>query len=467
MEYGYPFCFLFTIEVSPLVSCITVHTVVWTSLCQIMSGPAPPLDHSRTFLSVNKTSISSEQNNNRANESIVYRYTLTGLHDEEAQIQTWASFCANVFSYKANPPPPSYFARHYLNDPQRSHPSFIRVAYDNNNNELVASCRIFWKTLSDGSGRSGRTCSDNSKSLVAAGIGEVCTRQDHRRRGLSKQLLQDALEIIQSTNHADVCLLHAAPTFFPVYQSVGFEVGPESLWKVVPINVLDEASCDRDHHHRDSTAHQQGIHLRQAEFPKDTSDFMQLYQSYSENRFAGCIRRSSAYWNEYLSEELQGRLWVCCSNDKDSTTLGWMSIRSRGSGRYQLQDFGCSMDLLPTAKKEDNEQEPSSNTSLYMVFSFLLTKTLKQCGALSDESEPGAVQLHLPSSVFEEVQESFRQQQTMVGSGLRSSILNFDNASDENDGGWMYKPISKKAKAWLTNAVANKHPHLIWPADSF
>ena len=75
-------------------------------------------------------------------------YHLRSLTEDD--ITRWSEFCASVFSYKPNPPPSSYFARHYHNDPRRD-ASLIRVLIHCPNNtmeecqngEIVSSVRIF------------------------------------------------------------------------------------------------------------------------------------------------------------------------------------------------------------------------------------------------------------------------------------------------------------------------------------
>jgi hypothetical protein len=113
-------------------------------------------------------------------------YVLRGL--KEREILQWASFCASIFAYKESPPPPDYFSRHYYNDPDRQS-SFIRVAVSQKDNEIVASCRIFARKIS----------TKNGSFLKAGGIGEVCTSPHHRKRGLSKELLQDCIRIMISS----------------------------------------------------------------------------------------------------------------------------------------------------------------------------------------------------------------------------------------------------------------------------
>jgi len=71
---------------------------------------------------------------------------IRGLSEDE--ISTWANFCASCFSYKPDPPLPSYFERHYYNDPRRDS-TLIRVAV-NADGEIVSSVRVFRRTVSLG-----------------------------------------------------------------------------------------------------------------------------------------------------------------------------------------------------------------------------------------------------------------------------------------------------------------------------
>lgn len=99
------------------------------------------------------------------------KYCLRGIVND-TEIERWAEFCASVFAYKANPPPASYFTRHYFNDPFARAPSLIRIAV--HEDAIVASCRVFARRISLTGGQ----------TVIAGGIGEVCTSADHRRRGM-------------------------------------------------------------------------------------------------------------------------------------------------------------------------------------------------------------------------------------------------------------------------------------------
>ena len=84
-------------------------------------------------------------------------YQLSSLTDDD--INRWTQFCANCFSYKANPPPASYFENHYRNDPRRDS-SLIRVIYfnDANNNRVESNAEGCDKKIIVSKKTQGSTC---------------------------------------------------------------------------------------------------------------------------------------------------------------------------------------------------------------------------------------------------------------------------------------------------------------------
>lgn len=217
-------------------------------------------------------------------------YIIRGLLPEE--LETWADFCARVFSYKPNPPSVEYFRRHFVNDPDQGSTSLIRVAVyhrsDGGSQAIVSSCRIFLRTLSLGN----LTENDNQTTVLAGGIGEVCTDPLHRLKGLSKALLRNAIAIMKE-RQLQVSLLHAAPPFFPVYESCGYRCS-KSYWMDVDVDVTKLPQSDFT---------SGGKRVRRAQFPQDTDCLQRIHQQFSEQRLAGCIIRSKEYWNRYLSGE--------------------------------------------------------------------------------------------------------------------------------------------------------------------
>ena len=397
-----------------------------------------------------------------------YTYTIRGLRNDD-EVHDWATFCASIFAYKPNPPPPSYFERHFYNDPEGpiNGPSLIRVAVDNETKDIVASCRVFVRTISSGSFDDG--CGDAVAAAVqvrAGGIGEVCTSNQHRKRGLSKILLLDCLRIMKEQLNLQVSLLHAAPVFFPVYEKSGGYKCTKSEWSSIQISynsTVEPLSSS-------SSSPAFRYHVRLASFPNDTFRLQSLHQQYSERRFAGCIIRSEEYWNTYLSKELDNSLFVLTkTNASDDIIVAWLSIRQRGENRYQLREFGVDTSA--------NDDDISTDLAMEYLLPHAMNELLdNQAKSL----EPCT--LVLPSVVLDETRRSSSE------SGASSSrfAVDWSTASSENDLGWMYLPLNKEdvATAWLDSIIVNPNDdsrtdkgasttrtqnrrHLIWPADSF
>lgn len=337
-------------------------------------------------------------------------YILRGL--EEDEIKPWATFCASIFAYKTNPPPPEYFERHFYNDPLRR-ASLIRVALtmdsDRAATQIVASCRVFERFVSDGKGG----------SIRAGGIGEVCTNTHHRRRGLSKELLRDCIDIMEESG-MKASILHAAPTFFPVYRSMGYQC-TKSEWSLLDVSIPP------------TVVHEENNLVREAVFPDDTATLMALHQSFSETKFVGCIVRYEDYWNTYLSNELKGSLFVL-EDPSSKKPFASLSVRPRGD-RWQLREFSYS---------------ENSACSLSQAMRILLRKTLSQ--ALSTDAK----KLHLPT---------FLEQILRQDRDTNKDWISWDSVVEENDEGWMYRPIG--AEGISVVELSQTCPHLIWPADSF
>ena len=352
-------------------------------------------------------------------DGAVVSYEIRGL--QESEVPQWAEFCASIFAYKASPPPASYFERHFFNDPNRD-ASMIRVAFFGT--EMVASCRVFLRTIS--LGRNGSTCN-------AGGIGEVCTSADHRRRGLSKVLLQSAISIMNE-HQLPLSLLHAAPAFFPVYEASGYSC-TQTRWSVLKIskNKLTEYNKSKE----DGC-----IIVRPASFPKDSSQLQALHKHYTEDRIAGTIIRSRKYWDEYLSVELKDSLWVAAAKQEedDETSnllLGWMSIRPR-NGRFQLREFGVNA-------------EPSTARK---VFPVLLAKCLESETIIDDSSD--VISLAIPSFVMEDLQKDQKDLPFIEWAAVES----------DDDQGWMYKTL-EAGSVDMPNIIQEGTNHLVWPSDSF
>lgn len=397
----------------------------------------------------------------------IIKYILRGLHhaassdDEEdnnnEDINVWTHFCAQAFAHKPIPPCASYFYRHYSNDPRRD-ANLVRVMVsltekEEKEKEMASSVRIFRRTLSSGD------CS-SSLTFEAGGIGEVCTSPNHRRRGLSTILLHNALTIMQddSSNNNNnsggmsCSVLHASPDFRQYYTKVGGYQSVSSFWYVVPIEYKNLcASITTDNSRKLSSAGR--FRVRNAIFPQDAPRLYQLYQIYSEQRLVTIVR-SLEYWDKYVSAELSNSLWVLTStlddsDDDDCNIVAWMSIKEKGNGRYQLREFGLDKEQISTT----------------LAMSRLLHATLDQ---VMEEDE--GVSLLLPSFVLSEIKEESMMNDDNVNDD-NASFMKIDNATEENDDGWMYVNFDYSSSPMsIVEILTREHdrvPHLIWPTDSF
>lgn len=406
-------------------------------------------------------------------DGTIIKYLLRGLHnassdDEEEDnnnedINVWTHFCAQAFAHKKPIPPcASYFYRHYSNDPRRG-ANLVRVMVSltekEEEKEMASSVRIFRRTLSSGGG-----CS-SSLTFEAGGIGEVCTSPKHRRRGLSTILLHNALTVMQDDSNdsndnnnnnsggMSCSVLHASPDFRPYYTKVGGYQSVRSFWSVVPIEYANlRASITTDNSRKLSNAGR--FRVRHAIFPQDAPRLYHLYKLYSEQRFV-TIARSIEYWEKYVSVELNNSLWVLTFDKGDDicNIVAWMSIKEMGTGRYQLREFGLDKEQITTI----------------LAMSRLLHVTLDQ---VMGEQEEG-VSLVLPSFVLSEIKE-----ESIMNDDVKvySSFMNIQDATEENDDGWMYVNFDNSSchtspmPSILELLGIGEHDrvtHLIWPTDSF
>ena len=381
----------------------------------------------------------------------------------ESDVIQWASFCASCFSYKSNPPPASYFARHFHNDPLRD-ASLIHVIKhkDHHSNivEIVASTRVFFRFISCG----------NGSHVLAGGIGEVCTAEFHRKKGLAKALLQKAVHSmynytpkaeISSKSRMQCSLLHASPSLTNVYEKSANYESVVSHWSVLPLKVSELMKND--------VGNKTNVFVRLASFPKDTPALKRIHKELSEDRFAGCIVRSEDYWNEYLSKEIGDSLFVLVfdkndesinynvNDSKSGEILGWISVRQRSGLRVQVRDYGICKDSL---RKHDFDAVLAFRTLLKRALHQLIEKRDRE-----DGTDIHARELALPTFVLQEMYEQDLSRDC--------DWIDWEKkVREEDDPGWMYKILSeggdaKSAYDMVSIVQQDGIPHLIWPSDSF
>lgn len=248
-------------------------------------------------------------------------------------------------------------------------------------------------------------------------------------------------------------MLHAAPAFFPVYESVEY-TGSTSNWTDVPVKVAKLLSLQYEN---PSTV--KCRHVRRAQFPGDTEQLQRLHQQCSEHRLAGCILRSSDYWNNYLSQEiLQNPLYVlangCDDDDEgDIIVVAWLSIGFDATlHTVQMRDFGM----------DESHQEVTT------AFGQLLQRALQKLPA---DNRPFNTTLQLPSFLAIQLQD-LQTNDTDASPAPKTAHIDWSKAVARSDHGWMYLALTKKFDLASMLGSENSPPqqkqqHFIWPSDSF
>eukprot|EP00531_Pseudo-nitzschia_arenysensis_P010608 CAMPEP_0116137656 /NCGR_PEP_ID=MMETSP0329-20121206/12360_1 /TAXON_ID=697910 /ORGANISM="Pseudo-nitzschia arenysensis, Strain B593" /LENGTH=417 /DNA_ID=CAMNT_0003632577 /DNA_START=55 /DNA_END=1308 /DNA_ORIENTATION=- len=399
------------------------------------------------------------------NETNTTEYVLRGLREDE--IRLWSEFCASVFSYKKNPPPSEYFYRHYANDPTTKVPGssrLIRVALFEGT--IVASCRVFLKDIS-----SGTTQQNVQTVLRSGGIGEVCTDVKHRRRGISKKLLENAIAIMEERSDVQISSLHAAPTFFPLYQLLGYSAPPISnpsggnRWSTVDFCWKPSG--------REMTNNDSEFQIRPAEFPRDTEILQKLHEKYSEENLAGCILRSQEYWNKYLSKELEGFLFVLVSKENLGKVLSWLSLKAcNGGDLFCVQEFGIDLPFLTETKSLTIDQAVTK----------LVSHAIEDHSLYSSSVDPIICSVKLPGFVSDEIRSCQDSNKKTKNEPLSFA---WESEQMEIDRGWMYRGVGNSGTTitdefldFIQGTVATpreeiakqqlrRREHFVWPSDSF
>jgi hypothetical protein len=193
-----------------------------------------------------------------------------------------------------------------------------------------------------------------------------------------------------------------------------------------------------------TTASTSSSTIREASFPKDTDRLSRLHRNYSEQRFAGCIIRSNEYWNNYLSIELKGSLWVL---EVGGTLVAWLSLRSRGD-RFQLREFGVDTDCSASGV--------TTNTALTMLLAHVMKEIQSPAGSRMVEEWLLAV----PTFILDECRLQAGEECV--------PYVDWPKLTNDDDLGWMYRYKIQDENVSIDSINGSSQtPHLIWPADSF
>ncbi len=99
----------------------------------------------------------------------------------EAELKQWAQHCASVFSGPDDTP--AYFSNHYLLDPTHD-PNGVFLAVDGD--VIASTLRVFRREIYV-----------RGRRITMGGIGEVSTKPEYRKQGLSGKLLEMAVAYME------------------------------------------------------------------------------------------------------------------------------------------------------------------------------------------------------------------------------------------------------------------------------
>ncbi len=254
----------------------------------------------------------------------------------------WLDFVAACFKSKGTPR--EYFERHLLYSADANEP-LILVATDECST-FCASLRIF---------RLKQKICGRSYTNVG-GIGEVCTHPNYRRRGIGRQLLEEAVKSMKN-QEMDYSILHASKHLREFYVRAGWNIALPVRRRLLRVMLCNNASSFS------------GILCRRGA-RSDIPSLYAIWKEFSEARIdSGIQLRDLDRFRRWSWVELAvvGTLWVA---EHDGDIVGYCSVVETAHS-YRCREYGVS------SKREDalhalfhtaaSEAAPSSATEATII----------------------------------------------------------------------------------------------------
>ena len=284
-------------------------------------------------------------------------------------IDQFIEFCVSQFSYKSPAPPQSYFYKHFHSDPHRIQSKkttdngqgsvFVKLGdFD----QIVSSVRVF-----------SRQMHWNNKVITMCGIGEVATASSHRRKGLSKSLLRDAIEVMflpivedevswVSGFGADLSLLHAAVAFRPFYQSLGYQSTPPIPYVTVNISLPPIPPIPAKNEIPIST-----ISTDTSKLPQTLAKSMAATHNRANLNLTGTVIRNADYFQTWFLADAErfvdGQGGGLRYLSDEAVVSAWVVLKHASPNQWEVRDFGFN--------------DASEITSELLAFQHLVSGILK------------------------------------------------------------------------------------------
>jgi len=347
------------------------------------------------------------------------------------ELEPWSLLCAEAFASKANPPPASYFLSHCENDDYPSSLfSNVFVAEEEETRLLVSSVRVFTRKLHMAS---------LSTQITVAGVGEVCTLEAFRKRGLSKRLLQFALDESTSNRTAVAhsfsgSLLHCSTPFIPFYESLGY-LSLKTCWCSIALSVAKFIQIDDE----------EEIEIRSM-LHSEFGDVAHLSDHFNSH-FDGPVVRSERYSSKWISSSCTSS-HVALGAYRKSAPLSSppcaYAVTCLYNGEVQLSDFGCDAFLL--GKGAEVARTSDVKGVIVRLLSHALSLHHREAGA----GEPSSSHMRLPLPVANFFGLHYEESDVLV------------------DLGWMYKHFGQVGEGrGSDHQLTEDSPFVFWKADSF
>jgi predicted N-acetyltransferase YhbS len=223
----------------------------------------------------------------------------------ESELPAWFDHLAIVFARVGR----EYFMNHWYQDPWASL-SGIDVAMQQG--EIASTVRTFTRTVHMGGAQ-----------VRMGGIGEVSTKEAHRRKGLSGQLLENALQHMRE-NEVGLSVLFTGNVAH--YQRHGWEIVKTERWRYNSLPITFPGASD--------------VQVRPINYAYDVEAVAAIHERTSAP-LAGPLVRSNAYWWNWLRSKLEHALVA----ERDGKILAYL-LSNRREDQVQIVEFGVEPEAV-------------------------------------------------------------------------------------------------------------------------
>ncbi|KAF0974055.1 hypothetical protein FDP41_006665 [Naegleria fowleri] len=388
----------------------------------------------------------------------------------ELELEAWFDFIHNIFKEKTTR---QYFVNHHWNDPYSDLSSILVATIPKmsinitsptsslDSEEIVATVKIFHRKI-----QINNISKNNSmiSECQCEGIGEVGTRVDMRRKGISHSLLTLVIQQMKNNllSNAEFVIssLHAAPSVCEVYRKVG--------WQSIPMyhsTIHLSVSCFMNDSNESHKKFLESIAIDKLDFSsqEEIQEVMQLYSKFCKTyQFHGCEVRgeNTEYWSKWVDHESTTHQCSALALYSNSNITAYLiigpdlSVSNSDKHALKVKEFVCNSDF--------------NSEKCWLAFSTLLTHYLLSSLTSEQKLQTSITLPHaLLLQVFKELYERKESSTATITMDLKFQII-IDGIKEKSvtDIGYMYRMIQPEDNH-LLNQLIHEDKHLVWKTDGF